>query len=85
MATTLLTVDCKLFQMMPYIIILIVRKFDKCTASRFSTARNKPEKGLRQVLFVVQVMSDISKRYCIHVKRIPQCTEVRIFIHHQHL
>ena len=42
MGTTLLTVDCKLFQMMPYIIILKVRKFHWRTASRFSTARKKP-------------------------------------------
>ena len=42
MATTLLTVDCKLFQMMPYIIILKVRKFLLHTARRFSTARKNP-------------------------------------------
>ena len=42
MATTLTTVDCKLFQMMPYIIILKVRKFHQPTASRLSTAKKKP-------------------------------------------
>ena len=45
MATTLITVDCKLFQMMPYIIILKVRKFHQTTANRFSTARKKPVGG----------------------------------------
>ena len=33
MATTLVTVDCKLFQMMPYIIMLKVRKFHQPTSS----------------------------------------------------
>ena len=42
MATTWVTVDCKLFQMMPYIIILEVRKFHQPTADRFNTARQKP-------------------------------------------
>ena len=42
MATTLFTVYCKLFHMMPYIIILKVRKFHQPTANRFSTARKKP-------------------------------------------
>ena len=42
MATTLITVHYKLFQMMPYIIILKVRKFHQPTANRFSTARKKP-------------------------------------------
>ena len=42
MATTLFTVHCKLFHMMPYIVILKVRKFHQPTASRFSTARKKP-------------------------------------------
>ena len=41
MATTLITMDCKPFQMMPYIIILKVRKFHEPTANRFSTARKK--------------------------------------------
>ena len=41
MATTLTTVDCKLFQMMPYVIILKVRKFHQPTADRFSTTRQK--------------------------------------------
>ena len=45
MATTLITVDCKLFQMMPYIIILKVGKFHQLTANRFSTARKKPVGG----------------------------------------
>ena len=45
MATTLPTVDCKLFQMMPYIIILKARKFHQRTASRFSAAKKKPEGG----------------------------------------
>ena len=34
-----ITVDCKVFQMMPDIIILKVRKFRQPTANRFSTAR----------------------------------------------
>ena len=42
---TLFTVYCKLFHMMPYIIILKVRKFHQPTASRFSTARKKPVGG----------------------------------------
>ena len=45
MATTLSTVHCKLFQMMPYIIILKVRKFHQPTANRFSTARKKAVGG----------------------------------------
>ena len=45
MATTLFTVYCKLFHMMPYIIILKVRKFHQPTGSRFSTARKKPVGG----------------------------------------
>ena len=35
MATTLITVDCKLFQMMLYIIILKVITFHQPTANRF--------------------------------------------------
>ena len=42
MATTLIVVDCKLFQMMLYIIMLKVRKFHQPTANRFSTPRKKP-------------------------------------------
>ena len=45
MATTLITVYYKLFEMMPYIIILKVRKFHQPTANRFSTARKKPVGG----------------------------------------
>ena len=45
MATTYVTVNCKLFQMMLYIVILKVRKFDQPTANRFSTARQKPAGG----------------------------------------
>ena len=45
MVTTLFTVYCKLFHMMPYIIILKVRKFHQTTASRFSAARKKPLGG----------------------------------------
>ena len=45
MATTLITVGCKLFHMMPNIIILKVRKVHQPTASRFSTAKNKPVGG----------------------------------------
>ena len=50
-ATALITVDCKLFQMMPYIVILTVRKFHQPTAKRFSTAKKKPVgfKGLGDV------------------------------------
>ena len=45
MATTLFTVYCKLFHMMPYIIILKIRNFHQPTASCFSTARKKPVGG----------------------------------------
>ena len=45
MATTLITVDCKLFQMMANIIVLKVRKFHQPTANQFSTARKKPVGG----------------------------------------
>ena len=45
MATTLFTVYCKLFHMMPYVIILKVGKFHQPTASHFSTARKKPVGG----------------------------------------
>ena len=45
MAIELITIHCKLFQMMPYIIILKVRKFHQPTASRFSTAREKHAGG----------------------------------------
>ena len=45
MVTILFTVYCKLFHMMPYIIILKVRKFHQTTASRLSTARKKPVGG----------------------------------------
>ena len=41
MATILITVHCKLFQVMPYIIILKVRKFHRPTANLFSTAKKK--------------------------------------------
>ena len=50
MATTLIAVDCKLFQMMPYIIILKVTNFYQPTANRFSTTRKKPA-GLNRVQF----------------------------------
>ena len=45
MAIALITVHCKLFQMMAYIIILKVRKFHQPTANRFSTARKKHAGG----------------------------------------
>ena len=45
MAIALITVHCKLFQMMPYIIILKARKFHQPTANRFSTARKKHAGG----------------------------------------
>ena len=35
---------------------------------------------LRPALFVVQVMSDVSKQDCIHNKRVPQCTKTRFSI-----
>ena len=41
MATSLITVDSKLFPMIPYIIKVKVRKFHQPTANRFSTARKK--------------------------------------------
>ena len=41
------------------------------------------DNDLGPVLFVVQVMSDISKQYCIHNKQIPQCTKMTICIHLQ--
>ena len=31
------------------------------------------------VLFVVQVMNDISKQDCLHNNQIPQCTEMSMF------
>ena len=64
MATTLFTVYCKLFHMMPYIIILKVRKFHQPTASLFSTARKKPVGGTHCAppsLNRVKVQSDSSK------------------------
>ena len=42
---------------------------------RYSVSPAARQKALRPVLFVVQVMSDIRKQYCIHNKRIPQCTK----------
>ena len=45
MATTEVTVDCKIFQMMPYLIIPKVRTFHQPTANCFSTARQKPAGG----------------------------------------
>ena len=45
MATTLITVHYKLFQMMPYIIILKARKFHQPTANRFSTVKEKTCRG----------------------------------------
>ena len=45
MATALIIIHCKLFQMMPYIIILKVRKFHQPTANRFSTERKEPAGG----------------------------------------
>ena len=47
MATPYVTVNSKLFQMMPYIIILRVRKFHQPTANCFGTARQKPVGGLK--------------------------------------
>ena len=44
MVTTLITVHCKLLQMMAYIIKLKLRKFQQPTVNRFSTAR-KPVGG----------------------------------------
>ena len=38
---------------------------------------------LRPVLFVVQVISSIDRQDCIHNKRIPQCTKIRLCIHNQ--
>ena len=45
MAIALITVHCKLFQMMAYIIILKVRKFHQPTANRFSTTGKKHAGG----------------------------------------
>ena len=45
MATALITVDCKLFQMMPYLNILKVRKFHQPSENPFNTAREKPVGG----------------------------------------
>ena len=42
MTAPLVTVDWKLFQIMPYIILLKVRKIYWPTTSRFGTARQKP-------------------------------------------
>ena len=36
---------CKLFEMMPYIIVLKVREFHQPTANRFSVGRKKPVGG----------------------------------------
>ena len=68
MVTILFTVYCKLFHMMPYIIILKVRKFHQTTASRFSTARKKPVGGahcappslnrVKLILYLVQSFMD---------------------------
>ena len=44
--------------------------------------RINPQITLRPVLFVVRVMSDISKQDCLHSKQIPQSTKMRIRIHH---
>ena len=41
MATTLITVDCKPFQIMPYIVIPKVRRFHQPTANCFSTVKKK--------------------------------------------
>ena len=40
---------------------------------------------LRPVVFVVQIMSDISKQDCIHNERILQYTRMKICIHHRKL
>ena len=40
----------------------------------------KQNKKLRPVLFVAQIMSNISKQDCTHNKQIPQCTKMRICI-----
>ena len=45
MATPQVTVNWKLFQMMPYIFKLIVRTFHQPTANRFGTTGQKPVKG----------------------------------------
>ena len=41
MATTLVTVHCKLFQMMPYVIILEVKKFHEPNANSFNSCNKK--------------------------------------------
>ena len=63
-ATTLITVHCKLFQMMPYIIKVKVRKFRQPAASCFSTAREKPLGGhnVPPILSKVKIMSDTQKQ-----------------------
>ena len=58
MATALITVDGKLFQMMPYITILKVRKFHQPTANSFSTARKKPVGGGGHIRLVKVNVSD---------------------------
>ena len=66
MATTLIIVDCKLFQMMRYISILKVRKFHQPTANRFSTAKKKPvgghnvlpPRGLNMVNYLIKMAED---------------------------
>ena len=42
-----------------------------------------PESMLRPVLFVVQVMNDISKQDYVHNKQISQCTKIRFCINHK--
>ena len=57
---------------------------EKCSQSMcFGMENGKTLNILRPILFVVQVMSDINKQNCIYDKRIPRCTKMRIFIHHQ--
>ena len=77
MATTLITVDCKLFQMMPYIIILKVRKFHQPTASRFCRAKKKPVGGhnvpppptLNRVNFGIVHLTQLSTDFKILVSK----------------
>ena len=40
-------------------------------------------KESRPVVFVVQVMSDVSKQECVHNRRIPQCNKMRIRSNYQ--
>ena len=78
--------------------IILPRSFAALTLRSCNVLSQRPQVGflclkkdsafnltckLRLALFVVQAVSEIRKQDCIHNKRIPQCTKMRICIHHQ--